>query len=561
MASTFTPLLKFNKPALGDTGWGTAVNGGFTDLADSAIAGTTTLSTDVDVTLTTANGAADQARQMILNCTGSRAAQRTITAPAASKVYVVINGTTGDFGVKIVGAGPTTGVVVPNGRMAVVAWNGTDFVTLGAVVDLTATGNVTVSGTTTLATLTASGNVSFDGGSFVFNESGADKDARFEGDGDPNLLFLDASADRVGIGTNAPGYKLAVSGDVAVLGQNTLRLQNSDNTNAYALQNAGATGSGNAYLAFVQSGVAERMRLDASGNLGLGVTPSAWSSAIRALDISGGSLAASSVTTQLSHNAFFDGAFKYKANGFAADYRVNQGDGSHAWYTAPSGTAGDPISFTQAMTLDGSGNLGIGTSSPNVKLHVDSGAVDEVARFEATGEPYISLYDTNVRQAYIAAGISVVGFAVEVNKPLAFSTNNTERARITDGGTFAVGTTTPASGASLDVNGSIRAKQGAPDAADSSTTGYAFGGDGDTGMFSPVVGGGAGNGVLAFYCNDQERLRMTANNRSLISTIESTAPTLSTDSTMSFELTSNTSLKVVVRGTDGVTRSVSLTLS
>ena len=139
--------------------------------------------------------------------------------------------------------------------------------------------------------------------------------------------------------------------------------------------------------------------------------------------------------------------------------------------------------------------------------------------------------------------------------------NITERARITSGGTLAVATTTPASGASLDVNGSIRAKQGVPDASDSSTTGYAFSGDGDTGMFSPVVGGGAGNGVLAFYCNDTERLRMTATNASLISTVDSTAPSLSANSTMSFELTSNTSLKIVVRGTDGVTRSVSLTLS
>ena len=85
MASTFTTLLRLNKPSLGDAGWGTAVNGGFTDLADSAIAGTTTLNTDADVTLTTANGAADQSRQMILNCTGARTAERTITAPAASK--------------------------------------------------------------------------------------------------------------------------------------------------------------------------------------------------------------------------------------------------------------------------------------------------------------------------------------------------------------------------------------------------------------------------------------------------------------------------------------------
>jgi hypothetical protein len=128
------------------------------DLTDQAIAGTTTLSTDADVTLTTANGVTDQARQMILNCTGSRAAQRTITAPASSKAYVVINGTTGGFGVKIVGVGPTTGVVVPAGRMAVVAWNGSDFVTLGAVVDLTASGNVTLTALTASTALALDAN-------------------------------------------------------------------------------------------------------------------------------------------------------------------------------------------------------------------------------------------------------------------------------------------------------------------------------------------------------------------------------------------------------------------
>ena len=148
MASTFTTLLRLANPSLGDTGWGTTVSNGMINLVDSAIAGTTTLSTDADVTLTTSNGVTDQSRQMILNCTGSRAAQRTITAPASSKVYVVINGTTGGFGVKIVGVGPTTGVVVPNGCMAVVAWNGTDFVTLGAVADLTVSGNVTLSALT-----------------------------------------------------------------------------------------------------------------------------------------------------------------------------------------------------------------------------------------------------------------------------------------------------------------------------------------------------------------------------------------------------------------------------
>lgn len=43
-----------------------------------------------------------------------------------------------------------------------------------------------------------------DGGSFIFNESGGNQDARFEGENDVNLLFTDASADAVGIGTSTP---------------------------------------------------------------------------------------------------------------------------------------------------------------------------------------------------------------------------------------------------------------------------------------------------------------------------------------------------------------------
>ena len=136
MAST--PLLGLSLPADGTTNWGTLVNTSITALLDSAVAGTTTLTTDADVTLSTTTEAANEARQAVILCTGARAALRTITAPAQSKTYVVINATTGGFGVKIVGAGPTTGVTIPSGKAYMVAWNGSDFVTTGvATIDLT----------------------------------------------------------------------------------------------------------------------------------------------------------------------------------------------------------------------------------------------------------------------------------------------------------------------------------------------------------------------------------------------------------------------------------------
>ena len=64
-----------------------------------------------------------------------------------------------------------------------------------------------------LAGGTVSGNTTLDG-AVVVNESGADRDTRIEGDTDPNLVFVDASTDRVGIGTATPAAKLDVAGTI-----------------------------------------------------------------------------------------------------------------------------------------------------------------------------------------------------------------------------------------------------------------------------------------------------------------------------------------------------------
>jgi hypothetical protein len=127
--TNFSPLLGLALPTTGDLSgtWGSVVNVSITDLIDSAIAGTTTLSVDADVTLSTTNGAANQAREAIILWTASNGATtRNITAPAQSKTYIVINAGTGS--VVIRGSGPTTGVTIPSGARAMVAWNGSDFV-------------------------------------------------------------------------------------------------------------------------------------------------------------------------------------------------------------------------------------------------------------------------------------------------------------------------------------------------------------------------------------------------------------------------------------------------
>lgn len=162
MTTSYTSLLGLALPVEGELSgtWGDTVNNSITSLVDSAVAGTTTLSTDADVTLSTTSGIANDARQAVLLCSGARTAQRTITAPARSKVYVVINATSGGYAVKLVGNGPTTGVTVAAGKAAVLAWNGSDFVTVATTDASVLSGVLPVAnGGTGVTTSTGSGSV------------------------------------------------------------------------------------------------------------------------------------------------------------------------------------------------------------------------------------------------------------------------------------------------------------------------------------------------------------------------------------------------------------------
>ena len=106
------------------------------------------------------------------------------------------------------------------------------------------------------------------------------------------------------------------------------------------------------------------VQLNASGNLGLGVTPSAWRSSEKAFQIGSiGSLSQISGAVKVNGNTYWNSSNQaiYLTSDLASTYV--QTSGAHQWLTAPSGTAGNAISFTQAMTLDASGNLQVGTTS------------------------------------------------------------------------------------------------------------------------------------------------------------------------------------------------------
>ena len=152
MTTAYTSLLGLALPVTGELSgtWGDTVNNGITSLLDSAISGTTTLSADSDVTLTTTQGSSNTAREAILLWTAGGSATRTITAPAQSKIYTVINASSGTQSIILAGAGPTSGVTIAKGESALCAWNGSDFIKIsntagpGTFTNLTVTGNTSL---------------------------------------------------------------------------------------------------------------------------------------------------------------------------------------------------------------------------------------------------------------------------------------------------------------------------------------------------------------------------------------------------------------------------------
>jgi hypothetical protein len=115
------------------------------------------------------------------------------------------------------------------------------------------------------------------------------------------------------------------------------------------------------------AGVGEAIRIDSSGNLGLGVVPSAWRSGAKAFQSGGNGLVTlweqANGSTNLGFGVYESASnvFNYTTTGDTPTL-YSQLTGVHKWFTAPSGTAGNAISFTQAMTLDASGNLLVGAT-------------------------------------------------------------------------------------------------------------------------------------------------------------------------------------------------------
>ena len=95
-----------------------------------------------------------------------------------------------------------------------------------------------------------------------------------------------------------------------------------------------------------------------SGNVGIGGTPSAWNTSIKAIEQgSRTSLFELNGTTVLNNNSYYNSSPMWVRKTANACTMYEQLNGGHYWSTAPSNTAGSPIAWTNDMTLDNNGNL------------------------------------------------------------------------------------------------------------------------------------------------------------------------------------------------------------
>ena len=214
-------------------------------------------------------------------------------------------------------------------------------------------------------------------------------------------------------------------------------------------------------------------------NLGMGVTPSSWAATFKAIQIgtSGVSLFSDDAEAALfANNAYWatGPTPKYLTSAYASAYKMQRTTGEHQWFIAPSGTVGNTITFTQAMTLNSSGKLSL-LNTKSYAIKTSAGSDNDV----------VTLTSGNVLQ--LGSG--------GATDSIQFWNQGIEQMRLNSSGNLGLGTTAP--GSKFDVKGTLRlsgATSGyvglAPAAAAGSTTYTLPSADGTSGQVLSTNGTG-----------------------------------------------------------------------
>jgi hypothetical protein len=329
---------------------------------------------------------------------------------------------------------------------------------------------ITSDGRLGIGTTTPTEKLSVDG-SVIFNESGNNVDFRVEGDTDANLLFVDASTDRVGIGNSSPSFKLDVKdGDVAIRETDSsvgsgIRLINdvatqiifrgagSTRTNPGATQGMPQLVSASGYDLFIgadgnnnipfTTNRSERMRLTSDGKLGIGTSsPSAG------LDV---------VSTNYPYIAEFRQANAGNPGAIVIDSPTDDGgrpsflnfetgsvlkwgiglgynDSNRSFHISTSGLESGITG--SKFTITPSGNVGIGTTSPS-----DTANRVTLELNDTWGGRIRNSSGGTANSEWSISTSSMALFGTIVSQPLAFTTNNLERMRINSDGAVSIAST------------------------------------------------------------------------------------------------------------------------
>ena len=207
----------------------------------------------------------------------------------------------------------------------------------------------------------------------MFNEAGADKDIRIEGDTEANLFFADASTNRIGIGTAAPGNTLHVYGS-----GNIAKLQGSSGTEASmaftpASGNAWQLGAGpltaNSFQLYENTAAAARITVLEGGNVGIGVAAPTDKLQVN-FDAASQTCGITVLNTRTDGNGSAVRFNSCYCSGIRTHSAIN-GNADGVGGALSFHTSADNSALTRHMIIKPDGKVGIGTSDPDSKLHVN----------------------------------------------------------------------------------------------------------------------------------------------------------------------------------------------